>query len=209
MNPWETISLDVYEKHMSLDSVRQLQALNELVKIQLDKYPVATAMIFGVAGGNGLEHVDVKKYRKVYGIDINEEYLSAVKERFSELGDTLECRKIDLVNETDKLPESELIIADLFVEYVGYEAFQRSVLQAKARYVSCIIQINSDAAAWVSDSPYLHAFDSLDEVHHQMDEKALTEAMNVIGYKLSDKSECALPNGKSFVMLDYEAMVLR
>ena len=27
-NPWEEISLDDYEKHMSLDSVRQLQAMN-------------------------------------------------------------------------------------------------------------------------------------------------------------------------------------
>ena len=27
-NPWETISLDDYEKHMSLDSVKQLQKMN-------------------------------------------------------------------------------------------------------------------------------------------------------------------------------------
>lgn len=99
-------------------------------------------------------------------------------------------------------------IAPECTERIGYEAFQRSVLQAKARYVSCIIQINSDAAERVSDSPYLHTFDSLDEVHHQMEENALTDAIEVIGYKLSDKSEHSLPNGKSFVMLDYEAMVL-
>lgn len=41
-----------------------------------------------------------------------------------------------------------------------------------------------------------------------MEENALTDAIEVIGYKLSDKSEHSLPNGKSFVMLDYEAMVL-
>lgn len=35
MNPWENISLEVYEKHMRLDSVRQLQALNEMIEIQL------------------------------------------------------------------------------------------------------------------------------------------------------------------------------
>lgn len=29
-NPWEEISLDDYEKHMSLDSVRQLQALDSI-----------------------------------------------------------------------------------------------------------------------------------------------------------------------------------
>ncbi len=28
MNPWEEISLSDYENHMSLDSVKQLQAMN-------------------------------------------------------------------------------------------------------------------------------------------------------------------------------------
>ena len=35
-NPWEAISLEVYEQHMQLDSVRQLQTLNALMKQQLE-----------------------------------------------------------------------------------------------------------------------------------------------------------------------------
>ena len=31
-NPWENISLDDYENHMSLDSVMQLQAMNSIMK---------------------------------------------------------------------------------------------------------------------------------------------------------------------------------
>ena len=170
MNPWEEISLSDYENHMSLDSVQQLQALNDIMSRQFAAFDVSTAMVLGVAGGNGLEHVDPKKYTKVYGIDINEEYLSAVRQRYAKLGGTLECLRLDLINEADKLPQSELVIANLFVEYVGYEAFKSAVLKANARYVSCTIQINSDVEAWVSDSPYLHAFDGLDAVHHQMDE---------------------------------------
>ena len=56
-NPWEEISLDDYEKHMSLDSVRQLQALDSIMKKQFAAYPVETAAVLGVAGGNGLEHI--------------------------------------------------------------------------------------------------------------------------------------------------------
>ena len=93
MNPWEEISLSDYEKHMSLESVKQLQALNEMMKKQFEAYPVSTAMVFGIAGGNGLEHVNQKKYKKIFGIDISEEYLAAVKERYSYLKDTLECHK--------------------------------------------------------------------------------------------------------------------
>ncbi|MCR5126615.1 MAG: hypothetical protein K6B69_00785 [Lachnospiraceae bacterium] len=32
MNPWKEIRLSDYENHMSLDSVQQLQALNQVMK---------------------------------------------------------------------------------------------------------------------------------------------------------------------------------
>lgn len=64
-NPWEEIKLDDYEKHMSLDSVKQLQTINKMMKEQFDAYQVNTAMIFGIAGGNGLEHVSKEKYQKI------------------------------------------------------------------------------------------------------------------------------------------------
>lgn len=48
-NPWEEISLDIYEKHMRLDSVRQLHTMNAMMKEQFAAYPVETAMILGVA----------------------------------------------------------------------------------------------------------------------------------------------------------------
>ena len=52
-NPWEEISLDDYEKHMSLDTVRQLQAMNSIMQEQFAAYPVETAAVLGIAGGNG------------------------------------------------------------------------------------------------------------------------------------------------------------
>lgn len=88
--------------------------------------------------------------------------------------------------------------------YVGYEAFKKGVLKSGAKYVSCIIQINTDEETWVSDSPYLHAFDGLDVVHHQMEEKALIKAMNEIGFRPLKTDEYPLPNGKKLVMLDFE-----
>ncbi|MCI5957571.1 MAG: hypothetical protein MRZ54_11365 [Clostridiales bacterium] len=103
-----------------------------------------------------------------------------------------------------KLPEAELVIANLFIEYVGYEAFQKGVLKAGAKYVSCIIQINTDEKTWVSDLPYLHAFDDLDAAHYQVEEKALTRAMEKIGYRPLKTEDRLLPNRKKFVMFDFE-----
>lgn len=203
-NPWEEISLEDYENHMSLDSVKQLQTMNGIMKDQFGDHPVDTAMVLGVAGGNGLEHVDRDKYRTVYGVDINKDYLKAVSERYPQLAGVLQCLHIDIINEPEKLPSAGLVIANLLVEYIGYEAFIKAVQKTGAGYVSCVIQINIDDKDWVSDSPYIHAFDDLDQVHHQMEEDALTETMSKAGYALSLSKRYPLPNGKALVRLDYE-----
>lgn len=202
-NPWEDIRLDDYENHMKLDSVMQLQTMNSMMKEQFEAYPASTAVVLGVAGGNGLEHVRRDKYKTVYGVDINEDYLKTVSERFRDMGDIIKCLKIDLINEADRLPCADLVIANLLIEYIGYDAFSNAVQRIAPGYVSCVIQINTDERQWVSDSPYLHAFDRLDEVHHQMDGDELSGVMSGIGYTLIYHSSEKLPNGKALERLDY------
>lgn len=203
-NPWEKISLADYENHMKLESVKQLQSLNRTVKSQLFDYEVNTVMILGVAGGNGLEHIDTKKYNKVYGIDINQSYLQAVEHRYQNLAGVLQCINVDLTEEHVTLPNAQLLIANLLIEYIGYNAFQKVVQVTKPTYVSCVIQINTDDENWVSDSPYIHSFDCLDSIHNQMNEHVLTEMMDCIGYKKNFICRDYLPNGKSLVRLDYQ-----
>ncbi len=45
VNPWEEISLSDYENHMKLDSVMQLQNMNQMMKGQFNGYPVSSVMI--------------------------------------------------------------------------------------------------------------------------------------------------------------------
>ena len=201
-NPWEEISLDDYENHMSLDSVRQLQTMNAMMKEQFEAYPVQTAMVLGVAGGNGIEHARPEKYRTVYCVDINEVYLQAVRERFARQP-AVQCLRADLTEEADRLPRAELVIANLLIEYIGYPAFTKVIRKVDPDCVSCVIQINTDEKNWVSDSPYLHAFDGLDRIHHQMEEGALTAEMKQAGYEPVLRKAEALPNGKALVRLDY------
>ena len=202
-NPWEEVSLNDYENHMSLDSVKQLQTMNSIMKEQFEAYPASTAMVLGVAGGNGLEHIRQDKYRTVYGVDINEEYLRIVSERYAYLSDVLKCLKIDLICDADQLPGAQLLIANLLIEYIGYDVFQRVVCKVNPEYVSCVIQINMDDKQWVSDSPYLHAFDRLDEVHHQMDQESLSTKMQEIGYIDILQTRTQLTNGKAFIRMDF------
>lgn len=201
-NPWEEISLSDYENHMKLNSVMQLQAMNEMMKGQFDAYPASDVIILGIAGGNGLEHIRTDKWKLVYGIDINASYLKEAARRYPNLDGILECRCMNLMEETDKLPKADMVIANLLIEYIGYECFQKAIRQTALKYVSCIIQINMQDN-WVSDSPYLHVFDGLEQIHHQMEEQALEKAMLEIGYGIIKTLEHMLPNGKKLVQMDF------
>ena len=201
-NPWEEIDLSDYENHMSLESVYQLQVLNHMMREQFAEYDIDTIMILGIAGGNGLEHINKKQLKKVYGVDVNQKFLDECKRRYSELGDVFETICVDLLGENVQLPGAELLVANLLIEYIGYECFQKIIRLIKPSYVSCIIQINT-GDSFVSDSPYIHAFDCLEEVHHQMEESNLADCMSKIGYQMKKTMEQVLPNGKKFVRLDF------
>lgn len=202
-NPWEEIPLIDYENHMKLDSVMQLQAMNEMMKGQFNNYLVSSVMILGIAGGNGLEHIKKGKFERIYGVDVNSSYLKEVISRYPNLDGLLECLCINLIDESNKLPKADMIIANLLIEYIGYECFKKTIKYVYPKYVSCIIQINIEDN-WISDSPYLHVFDGLQEVHHQMNEQALEKAMLEINYQAIKTLEYKLPNGKKLVQMDFK-----
>lgn len=57
---------------------------------------------------------------------------------------------------------------------------------------------------WVSDSPYLHVFDGLEEVHHQIEEQVLENVLLEINYHAIRTLEHLLPNGKKLVQIYFE-----
>ena len=201
-NPWKHIELESYENHMKLNSVMQLQAMNDAMKDQFYRYAAQTVMILGVAGGNGLEHLAPDSFSRVYGVDINASYLAQSVQRYPAIRGCYVPIEADLQS-ADLLPKADLIIANLIVEYIGYAAFLRVVRKVNPRYVSCMVQINSDCG-FVSDSPYIHAFDRLEEVHHPIDKSGLNKSMEGIRYTLILLSKRAMPNGKGLIRLDYQ-----
>jgi hypothetical protein len=201
-NPWENISLSDYEEHMKLQDIMQLQTLNKIMKSQINEYPVKTITILGIAGGNGLEYINPEKHDKVYGIDINKKYLEICKNRFSSLISCLELKAIDLMDINNKLPKSELIIANLLIEYIGVETFIKHMKQTLPTFISCVIQKNIDQE-FVSSSPYQQTFDGLSGIHTEVHEEVLTESFKTNNYKMIYREEYQLPNKKMFIRLDF------
>lgn len=202
-NPWQNILLSDYENHMKLNQVKQLQTLNKMMKKQFYQNPVKSIMILGIAGGNGLEHIDNNKIDKVYGVDINTQYLDECRKRYPNLDGILKCLCVNLTKTNLELPYVDIIIANLLIEYIGYKCFKNIIKIVKPKYVSLIIQVNKETA-FVSNSPYLYVFDDLNKVHHQIDEKELITTMKSIGYCLIDKDAQSLPNEKQLVQLDFK-----
>jgi len=173
------------------------------MKSQLEAYEVRSAAVFGVAGGNGLEYVDPEKYRIIYGIDVSREYLEACGKRFKSLGGGLVLIQADLSDETCVLPKTELVIANLFIEYIGISIFIKHLSKALPVFVSCVIQKNGDAG-FVSDSPYMNSLEGISRLHRDIEKDKLIDSMNAVGYSLVLSQEYPLPGGKKLLRLDFK-----
>src|SRR6266480_2551001 len=93
-NPWLSIPLADYEGHMGSAHVQQLHALSALFRRALDICAPDSVAVLGIAGGNGLEHLDLAMTR-IVGFDINATYLDEVRRRFG-ARPNLELHCVDL-----------------------------------------------------------------------------------------------------------------
>src|SRR5271169_7263165 len=76
-NPWLNVPLSEYERHMSSVEVQQLVALSDLFAEAVRCCRPASIAVLGIAGGNGLDHVDSSTTARVVGLDVNPLYLEA------------------------------------------------------------------------------------------------------------------------------------
>ncbi len=186
---------------MALAQVGQLRALSELTKRQLAAHPVQTVCILGVAGGNGLAHIG-PDIQKVYGIDVSQAYLDRCAARYAALGDRLVLRRADLSDPRADLPDAELFIANLLVEYIGIPTFAGHIARRRPRYLSCVLQQNA-GETFVSASPYAETFAGIASIHTDIDAQELTAALAAAGMEHTETDRLSLPNGKQLVLLAY------
>lgn len=110
---------------------------------------------------------------------------------------------VDLAGEEAKnLPHAGLLVANLLVEYIGAECFAQVVRTVAPGRVSCVIQLNT-GSGFVSQSPYLHVFDGLSQVHHQLSEAGMQTVLQQAGYLQVFRKAVPVPGGKTLLRLDY------
>ena len=204
-NPWEKIDLEVYEKHMSHDNVYQLQKLNEIMKEQFQDNKHENVGVLGVAGGNGLNNIDISKVKKVFAIDVNREYINVCRERYDYMGEMLETICRDINDKEFCFPKTDLLVCNLIIEYIGEEQFVAIVERNKEniKLISCVIQDN-EKNSFVSDSEYSSHFTPITSINHDINDNKLKNLFAKIGFNCIKIKSYNLPNNKSFIRMDFK-----
>lgn len=197
-NAWLTIPLEDYEGHMGSASVQQIPVLSELLHHALDRYRPESVAILGVAGGNGLEHIDSAVTKRVIGVDINQSYLDEVQRRFEALsGLELYCR--DLNKEDLTLAPVDLVHAALIFEHAGLGRTLDNALSlvAPSRTLCVVLQLPSETEQAVAPTAYT-SIQSVKKDFALIDIGEFQRLLEKKGFRLIEQERCSLPAGKAF-----------
>ncbi len=155
MSAWERVPLEHYETHMGAEGTDQLRALAELFGVALAWRRPRSVAVLGVAGGNGLDRIDVAVTERVVGVDVNREYLRVARERFARLRG-LELVACDLSRERAAVEPVELTHCALIFEHTGVEPCLENAIAMAGEQgaISVVLQLASETTAAVSPSPF-------------------------------------------------------
>ena len=196
-SPWNEIPLEDYENHMSHNSVGQLEVLNLLTKKYLNKIKPNTCLFLGVAGGNGLEHIDNNITEKVIGIDINQDYLNKLNERYSEKIPDLELINFDITNEVKVLCNADFIWVALVLEYTGIDKSLEFSIKNLQQSGNLIVSIQSNNGVQSVSQSGIESVQKVGTIFQLIDPEILVSKAIKIGFNLVEIEESFFPNGKS------------
>lgn len=201
-NPWTEIPIADYEQHMSHSSVGQLSLLNTLTKKYLLKIKPATCIFLGIAGGNGLEHIDNDISKKVIGIDINQEYLDVSFKRYNDSINFLQLLNLDITKNTTKICSADFIWAALVLEYTGIDKcleFSRNNILPGGHFIATI-QSNNNLHT-VSPTG-IESVKKAGQIFSAIDPGIMLAKAKEMGFTQISSEENQLPNGKTFLTYD-------
>ena len=197
-NPWLSVPLAEYEEHMGSSEVAQLGALSDLLAEVLARCRPPSLALLGIAGGNGLNRIEAGVTRRVVGVDVNPQYLAAVRERFCDLPG-LELHCADLAEQTMAIAPVQLVYAALLFEHAGTGRCLDNALSLVAPDgdFAVVLQLppRGGGPAVVSRLP---AIARLGESFSLIDPAWLCELLAARGFDLTAEASLARPEGKSF-----------
>jgi hypothetical protein len=198
MNPWLALPLEDYEGHMGSDAVNQLAPLADLFGEALARLRPKSVALLGVAGGNGLQHVDGTITSRVVAIDVNAEYLAATRARFPDLRG-LELHQVDLEHDAVDLEPVALVHAALVFEHAGTgRCLDNAIsLVAPGGHLSVVLQMPIEGREAVTPSSH-PAMSTLADGFTHVDPHRLRQALAQHDMRLTHQARLMLSTGKAF-----------
>jgi SAM-dependent methyltransferase len=204
-NPWLHIPLEDYEQHMSHQMVGQSTLLNTLTKKYLEEINPETVIFLGIAGGNGLEHIDNKITKNVYGIDINQDYLDTAFKRYSHRTPSLQLLKLDITQQSESICKADFIWAALILEYTGIDRALEFCINNLLKDGHMIVSIQANNNKTSVSPTGIESVKRAGEIFSIVDPEELLSKAKENGYRLIAKEENILPNGKSIITCHFVA----
>jgi Methyltransferase domain len=197
-NPWLAVPLSEYEQHMSSEEVQQLGALSELFVEAIERCRPSSIAVLGIAGGNGLEHIDSSVTTRLVGLDLNPEYLESVRERYSHLAG-LELHCVDLSRQRLALQPVQLVHAALIFEHAGVlRCLENAIaLTAPGGNLSVVLQLPVESG----EAECTSRFSSIQNLHSRFSvvrPASLCQSLARPGFRLTHETTRGLTGGKGF-----------
>jgi hypothetical protein len=203
-NPWLSIPLADYEGHMSSAEVQQLDALSELFAAALERCQPASVAVLGVAGGNGLDRIDVSVTKRVVGLDLNPVYLKEVRNRYGGICN-LELHCVDLAEHRIELEPVQLVHAGLVFEHAGVDRCLENALSLidVSGALSAVLQLPSEVEQQVGSSKFPSML-TLKSHFSFVDPFWLRTELANRGFHVVHEAQRSVPAGKRFWMGVFE-----
>jgi SAM-dependent methyltransferase len=199
INPWLQIPWSDYEAHMALPEVAQAQALSSLMATALAEYSPASLAVVGCTAGNGFEHIDTGRTRRVVGIDINPDYLRILEARFGGKIPGLELIEADIAAQGFRIDPVSMVFAGLVFEYVDVLCALRNIagcLGVGGYFVSVLQQPSAESAP-VTVTSY-KSLELLAPIMNLVPPMEFSGMCNSLGFRMIRTDTLPLKKGKAF-----------
>lgn len=155
--------------------------------------------MLGCTTGNGFEHIIPAITKKITGIDLNENYLKILRERFEEKLPGIELICAD-INDVDLTPESfDVIYAALIFEYVETQKVLENISRSlkKNGKLVAVLQIKNENMSAVSETPF-QSLKLLSQCFNYAEPDTFSNLTRQAGLTKEKSYEFDLKTGKKF-----------
>ncbi|MCX5754095.1 MAG: class I SAM-dependent methyltransferase [Candidatus Krumholzibacteria bacterium] len=201
VNPWLSISAADYEGHMGSPGVRQLEFLSRVFGGLMREFEPESVVVLGCATGNGFEHIEGGRVRRLVGLDINPEYLDVCRTRYGENIPGLELVRANFVSFDLEAASIDFVHAALFFEYVDPAAAVEKISRwlKPLGILAVVLQLPNDSCGTVSETVFT-SLKALEPTIRLVDPALFARLVREHGFSELRSARETLASGKEFFL---------